>query len=166
MKLPPDHVAAMVDVPVNRSSTAITLVPLAVGDPWLAYQEIIVSVTSCGWNAPPLIPHSVRGALGLETSASTGLGAPWSVSTASWAAGWLGQLACRAAHDGTVTGLGSGVGLGLGEGLSAGLGVGLGDGDASCEADGLWLGASGPFGVQPATARRERRTTTPFLTGL
>jgi hypothetical protein len=88
------------------------------------------------------------------------------MSTASWAAGWLGQLACRAAHDGTVTGLGSGVGLGLGEGLSAGLGVGLGDGDASCEADGLWLGASGPFGVQPETVRRERRTTTPFLTGL
>src|SRR5712691_3040265 len=124
MKLPPDQVAAMVDVPVKRSSTAITLVPLAVGDPWLAYHEIIVWVTSCGWNAPPLIPHSVRGALGVETSASTGLGAPWSISIASCAAGWLGQLACSAAHDGTVTGRGCtvGIGLGLGVGLSAGLG--------------------------------------------
>jgi len=91
------------------------------------------------------------------------------VSTASWDAGWPEQLARRAAQDGTVTGLGStiGLGLGLGEGLSTGLGgLGLGDGDASFVAPGLWMGASGPFGVQPATARREKRTTTPFLTGV
>jgi len=56
--------------------------------------------------------------------------------------------------------------MGMGEGLSAGVGVGLGDGDARFEALGLWFGARGPFGVQPATATRERRTTTPFLTGL
>jgi len=67
-----------------------------------------------------------------------------------------------------VTGLGCsvGLGMGMGEGLSAGVGVGLGDGDARFEALGLWFGARGPFGVQPATATRERRTTTPFLTGL
>jgi len=55
----------------------------------------------------------------------------------------------------------------MGEGLSAGVGgLGLGDGDVRFDAVGLWLGARGPFGVQPAAARRERRMTTPFLTGL
>jgi len=55
----------------------------------------------------------------------------------------------------------------MGEGLSAGLGgLGLGDGDVRLDAVGLWLGARGPFGVQPAAARREKRTTTPFLTRL
>ena len=48
MKLPPDQLAAMVEVPVNRSSTAITLVPPAVGEPCVACQEIIVWVTSWG----------------------------------------------------------------------------------------------------------------------
>ena len=157
----------MVEVPVKRSRTAMTLVPAAVGDPWLAYQEIIVWVTSWGWKAPPLMPHIVLGAFGFETSASTGFGAPWSISNASWAAGWPEQVACSAAQDGTVTGLGAALGLGegLGDGLSAGLGLGLGLGEVRLEADGLWLGASGPFAVQAAAAIRQRRTTTPFLTG-
>ena len=48
MKLPPDHVAAIVDAPLKRSSTAMTLVPAVVGLPCVAYQEIIVWVTSSG----------------------------------------------------------------------------------------------------------------------
>jgi len=73
------------------------------------------------------------------------------------------QLERNAAQAGTVTGLGStvGEGDGLGEGLSIGLGLGLGVGVG--EWDGF--GASGPLGVQPATVSRNRRTTTPFLTG-
>ena len=91
------------------------------------------------------------------------------MSTASCAVGWPEQLARIAAQDGTVTGLGWTVGLGLGDGLSTGLGLGLGLGlgeGEGLEAEGLWLGASGPLGVQPTAASRARRTTTPFLTGL
>ena len=54
----------------------MTLVPAAVGLPWVAYQEIIVWVTRSGWNEPPLIPHTVRGLCALDTSASTGFAAP------------------------------------------------------------------------------------------
>jgi hypothetical protein len=65
------------------------------------------------------------------------------MSTASWAAGWMAdgpeQLACTAAQDGTVTGLGCTIGLGLelGEALATGLGLGLGEGDVSFEVAGL-----------------------------
>ncbi len=76
MKLPPDHVAAIVLTPLNMSSTAMTLVPEFVGVPWEAYHEIIRWVTSWAWNEPPLMPHSVRGLLAFVTSASTGLAAP------------------------------------------------------------------------------------------
>ncbi len=165
MKLPPDQLAAAVDVPVKRSSTAMTLVPAVVGEPWVAYHEIIVWVTSSGWEERPLTPQSVAGALGLDTSASTGFGAPCSIRSASWAAGWPEQVACRAAHAGTVVRAGVEVGLGLGDGLASGVGLGLGLGDGEALADGLWLGASGPLAVQPATASRDRRMTTPFLTG-
>ena len=77
------------------------------------------------------------------------------------------QLACRAAQEGTDTGLGCtvGEGDGLGEGVSAELGLALGDGEPVLVPAELEPGASGPFGVQPATASRARRTTTPFLTG-
>src|SRR5260370_16505515 len=126
MKLPPDQVAATVDVPVKRSSTAITLVPGALGLPCVAYHEIIVCVTSSGWKAPPLIPHRVRGALALETSASTGLAVPWSWSTASCAAGPLTQLPCRAAQAGTTTGLGWTLGA------PPALGVGPSPGPRAC----------------------------------
>lgn len=78
MKPPPDQLAATVLVPVKRSSTAMTLVPAVPGLPCVADHEIIVWVTSWGEKLPPLIPHRVRGALALVTSARTGLGAPWS----------------------------------------------------------------------------------------
>ena len=132
MKPPPDHVAATVEVPVKRSRTAITLVPGASTLPLVAYQEIMVWVTSSGWKLPPLIPQSVRGAFASETSARTGVVAPWSCSTASCAVAALTQLAWSAAHAGTTTGLGSGVGeadaLGVGLGLGDGVGVEVGAG--------------------------------------
>ena len=111
------------------------------------------------------MPHNVRGALGLETSASTGLAAPWSWRTASAAAGVLTQLAWRAAQAGTATGVGSGVTEGLGVGVSSGdgLGVAVGDGLGRL-ALGLAMGASGPLAVHPATAASNRKRTTPFLT--
>jgi len=87
MKPPPDQLATTVLVPVNRSRTAMTLVPDALGLPWLAYQEIIVWVTSCGEKLPPLMPQIVFGVLASVTSARTGLGAPWSWMTASAATG-------------------------------------------------------------------------------
>src|SRR5256886_5386173 len=152
MKPPPDQVAATVEVPEKRSSTAITLVPDVPGLPCVADHEIIVCVTSCGWKDPPLIPQSVRGALAFDTSARTGLAAPWSCSTASWAAGVLTQLACMAAHEGTATGLGSalGEGEGLGVGVSSGLGLGLAAGDGLVRlAAALEAGASGPLAGQP-----------------
>src|SRR5947209_18924159 len=153
MKPPPDQVAATVEVPEKSASTAITLVPDVPGLPCVADHEIIVCVTSCGWKDPPLIPQSVRGALALDTSARTGLAAPWSCSTASWAAGVLTQLACMAAHEGTATGLGSalGEGDGLGVGVSSGLGLGLGAGDGLVRlAAALEAGASGPLAGQAA----------------
>jgi len=67
-----------------------------------------------------------------------------------------------------MTGLGCGLGVGdgLGLGLSAGLGLGLAEGVGVCSfAAGVGGGESGPFGVQPAMAARDRRSTTPFLTG-
>jgi len=141
------------------------------GLPCVADHEIIVCVTSCGWKDPPLIPQSVRGALAFDTSARTGLAAPWSCSTASWAAGVLTQLACMAAHEGTATGLGSalGEGEGLGVGVSSGLGLVLAAGDGLVRlAAALEAGASGPLAVQPAMqpamASADRRRTTPFLT--
>src|SRR5690242_1086349 len=131
MKPPPDQVAATVEVPLKRSRTAMTLVPELPGLPWVADHEIIVWVASWGWNEPPLMPQMVCGAFGSATSASTGLAAPWSCSTASWAAGLPTQLAWRAAHAGTATGVGSalGDGEGLGVGLSSGLGLELAWGD-------------------------------------
>ena len=164
MALPPDHVAATVDAPLKRSSTAMTLVPAPLGLPWVAYQEIIVWVTSCSWNEPPLIPHRVRGLLALDTSASTGLAAPCSLSTASCGAGEPAQLACRAAQDGTAMGLGGAIGEGdgLGLGLSTAVGVGLVEGVGETVG---WPaeGASGPFAVQEAIAASDTRRTTPFL---
>src|SRR6266516_1278444 len=145
---------------------AITLVPGLSGAPCVAYQEIIVWVTSCGWNEPPLIPHRVRGALGFETSASTVLVAPWSRSNASWATGWAAQVAWRAAQSGTAAGLGSMLGEGDGLGLSAGLGLGLGLGlGDACVGEGVEGGARGPLAVQAASASRDARTSTPFLMG-
>ena len=57
---------------------------------------------------------------------------------------------------------GDGDGLGLSAGLGLGLGLGLGD---ACVGDGVDAGARGPLGVQPASASRDARTSTPFLTG-
>ena len=166
MNPPPDHVAATVDVPLKRSSTAITLVPELPGLPCVANHEIIVCVTSWGEKDPPLMPQIVRGDLGLVTSASTGLGAPWSSRTASSATGLPPQLACRAAQAGTTTGLGWGLGEGdgLGLGVSVGVALGLAARLGLCLAVGLFTGASGPLAVQPERAARNRRRTTPILT--
>src|SRR5207245_2145592 len=49
MKPPPDQVAATVEMSLNRSRTAMTLVPAVPGLHWVAYHEIRVWVTSCGW---------------------------------------------------------------------------------------------------------------------
>lgn len=78
MNPPPDQLAATVLVPVKRSRTATTLVPDALGLPWLAYHEIIVCVTSCGENVPPLMPQMVLGLFASVTSARIGFAAPWS----------------------------------------------------------------------------------------
>jgi hypothetical protein len=79
----------------------------------------------------------VRGLRASETSARTGDVEPCMISSASCVAGAPGQLACMAAHAGTVIGLGDGTGDG--EGLGVGLGDGLGEGVglAEGEADGL-----------------------------
>jgi hypothetical protein len=78
----------------------------------------------------------------------------------------LTQLACSAAHAGTMTGLGCGLGVGDGLGLGLSAGLGLAEGVGACSfAAGVGGGESGPFGVQPAMAARDRRRTTPFLTG-
>ena len=166
MKLPPDHVARTAEVPMNGLRNARMLVPALVGEPCDAYHDSVVWVASCGWNDPPLMLQRVRGLLALVTSARTGLAAPWSLITASCAAGVPAQLARSAAHAGTATGLGStiGVGEGLGVGLSSGLGLGLGEGD-DCEGVVLAAGVSGPLGVQAASAQTARRRTTPYLTG-
>ena len=42
MKLPPDHVATAVDVPMNGLRTAMMLVPGVVGVPCVAYHESVV----------------------------------------------------------------------------------------------------------------------------
>src|SRR5215470_15370276 len=111
------------------------------------------------------MPHTVFGFFASVTSARIGLAAPWSWRTASAAAGWPTQVACRAAHAGTSTGLGwlvglglacwVGLGVGLGEGLGVGLGFLLGE---------LTGGARGPLGVHAARAARTRRRAIPFLT--
>jgi hypothetical protein len=85
------------------------------------------------------------------------------LSTASCAAGLPAQLAWTAAHDGTPAGVGSLDALGDGLGLGVGLGLGEGEGDG-CGV-GVEDATSGPFGVHAPTAARQRRRTTPFLTG-
>jgi len=74
--------------------------------------------------------------------------------SASWAAPEPEQVACIAAHDGTVTGVGlwTGDGLGLGEGVGVGLGESLGEALAEAEADGLPWEATPFVAEQPATA--------------
>src|SRR5438105_13069395 len=98
MKPPPDHLAATVEVPVNKSSTAMRLVPAVLGLPWVADQEIMVWVASCGWKLPALMPQSVCGGLAVETSASTGVHEPWRSITASCGGGWPVKWTGRAAR--------------------------------------------------------------------
>src|SRR6266545_1161793 len=69
-----------------------------------------------------------------------------------------------AAQAGTATGVGSSMGEGEGLGLGLGSGLGLGNGDGVGDGVVCAWGASGPFGVQAATAARVTRRTTPFLT--
>jgi hypothetical protein len=84
------------------------------------------------------------------------------MSSASCAVAELVQLARRAAHEGTDTGVGEGIGegegLGVGLAISLGLGVGLG------ERVGVGRATSGPWAVQPAMAANRQMRTTPFLT--
>jgi hypothetical protein len=79
------------------------------------------------------------------------------VSSASWAAGAPVQVACIAAHAGTIPGEGSGVGLGVGTGEDDAVGVGLGEaiGDDVGEADPEEL----DWVPQPASARIASRAT-------
>lgn len=131
--------------------------------PWLAYQETIVWVTSCGCHGPPLMPHRVLGFLASVTSARTGLLPPCKVSTASFAVGDPAQLACMAAQAGTSTGGAVAVGEGGGVGVELGVGVGVGDGLGEAGA-GERFATKGPFAVQPATAASRTKRTTPILT--
>src|SRR4029077_14083926 len=87
MNAPPDQLAATVDVPLNMSRTAITLVPGVAGAPCVAYHEIIVCVTSCGWKLLVLSVHSALGFFASPTSARTGRVAPCIWSRASSAEG-------------------------------------------------------------------------------
>src|SRR6202165_2508617 len=149
MNPPPDHVATTDEVPVNRSRTATRLFPGVPGMPWVADQEIIVWVTSCGV-AEPVIVQIARGLRASITSARTGVVEPCMTSRASWVAGVPGQVACMAAQAGTATGLGTGVGEGLGDGLGVGLGSGVGVGLGEGGFEGLERGTTGPFAAQPA----------------
>ncbi len=92
----------------------------------------------------------VRGCAGSVTSARTGCVAPWRLISASWVAGAPEQVACMAAHEGTVTGVG--VGPGVGVGLGEGLGDSLGDMDPPADADGLLCEAPPLVPPQAATA--------------
>jgi hypothetical protein len=90
-------------------------------------------VTSCG-DQEPVIVQMGRGFRASVTSARIGVVEPCITNSASWVPGAPVQLACKAAHAGTATGLGGagavgdGLGDGLGVGVGVGLGVGLGDG--------------------------------------
>src|SRR5258708_38339460 len=57
MNAPPDHVAATVVLPVNRSRNPITLSPAADGPPSVADHEIVVWVTSsrCCVHGPVIV---------------------------------------------------------------------------------------------------------------
>ena len=138
MKPPPVQVAATVEVPVNRSRTPTTLTPGAPGDPCVADHEIEVCVTSCG-DQEPVIVQMGRGLRASVTSARIGVVEPCITNSASWVAGAPVQLACRAAHAGTATGLGGaeGEGDGLGDGLGDGVGDGVGVGLAVGAGEGL-----------------------------
>jgi hypothetical protein len=78
-----------------------------------------------------------RGLRASVTSARTGVAEPCMTRSASWVAGFPGQLTRKAAQAGTGTGLGTGGGVGLGDGLGDGLGSGLGLGDGEAELEGL-----------------------------
>jgi hypothetical protein len=72
-------------------------------------------------------------------------------------------VACNAAHEGTVTGVGAGlgVGVGLGSGLGVGLASSLGEALAPGDADGLLWEAT-PF-VLPQAATANIATTAASL---
>ena len=80
-----------------------------------------------------------RGLRASVTSARIGVVEPCITNSASWVAGAPVQLACRAAHAGTATGLGGaeGEGDGLGDGLGDGVGDGVGVGLAVGAGEGL-----------------------------
>ncbi|OLD49758.1 MAG: hypothetical protein AUI42_06350 [Actinobacteria bacterium 13_1_40CM_2_65_8] len=136
MNPPPVQLAATALVPVNMSSVAITLCPGEPGLPWVADQDTIPSVTSCGVQ-DPVIVQMVRGCKGSVTSASSGWLEPWSVMRASWAAGAPEQVAFNAAQAGTATGLAAGFGLGVGVGVGVGISDGLGEALSTADGDGL-----------------------------
>src|SRR2546428_9389629 len=150
MNPPPVQLAATALVPVNMSSVAITLCPGEPGLPWLADQDTIPSVTSCGVQGAVIV-QMVRGCKGSVASASSGWLEPWSVMRASWAAGAPEQVAFNAAQAGTATGLASGFGLGVGVGGGVGISDGLGEALTSAVGDGA-LGVPGPGPVPPPTA--------------
>src|SRR5258708_9895031 len=77
MNAPPDHVAATVVLPVNRSRNPITLSPAADGPPSVADHEIVVLVTSssCCVHGPVIVQIGL-GFRASVTSARTVAGEP------------------------------------------------------------------------------------------
>ncbi|GAC1641997.1 MAG: hypothetical protein PVS2B1_13470 [Candidatus Dormibacteraceae bacterium] len=87
-------------------------------------------------------------------------------SKASWVAGFPAQVAFRAAHVGTATGLGGAGGVGLGDGLGSGMGDSVGLWLGEGELEGLERATTGPFAVQPAMASITPASASPLLTGM
>lgn len=81
-------------------------------------------------------------------------------------AGFPVQVAFRAAHVGTATGLGGAGGVGLGDGLGVGMGDGVGLGLGEGKLEGLERAITGPFAVQPARASSTPASASPLLTGM
>src|SRR5258706_16479436 len=86
MNPPPDHLAATVELPVNRSRAATTLSPAAPGLPSVADHEIVVWVTSSAVHEPVIVQIG-RGLRTSVMSARTVAGEPCMTSKASWVAG-------------------------------------------------------------------------------
>ena len=130
---------------------------------WVAHQEIVPWVTSCGTQAP-LRVQIVRGWAGSVTSATTGLLAPLSTITASCPPRAPLHVDFMAAQAGTPAGLGARLGVATGEGLDCdegdgdGLASGLGDSAATREGDGVGSVAAG-CPPQAATSRHAATTS-------
>jgi hypothetical protein len=163
MPAPPCQVATTALMPEKTSRVTMALLE-ALPCPWLAYQDTIVWVTSCGFHGPPNV-QMVSGWTGSVTSARTGMLVVCMINTASWLLDDDEQLAVMAAQDGTAARLATG--LGVDEGLDEAAGDWPRDavGVASALGDGVGLGcAAEPPGPQPPSASTAATATTPSLT--